>query len=81
MVRKLFHQDYTKLKRLCEQRNHLFEDPDFPATRDSLFYSADRSDANIEWKRPKVRKIVEKCEVCLLVQSGCCKFQYITIHK
>lgn len=44
---------YEELRQDCLQRGVLFEDPDFPATDSSLFYSQ-TVPVHIEWKRPKV---------------------------
>uniref|UniRef100_A0A8C2IW50 Calpain 9 n=1 Tax=Cyprinus carpio TaxID=7962 RepID=A0A8C2IW50_CYPCA len=40
-----------QLRQECLQKGKLFEDPDFPAVDDSLFYSQ-RVPVNFEWKRP-----------------------------
>lgn len=46
-------QKYHELKRQCIQQRRLFEDPEFPASDESLFYQkAPRG--KVEWKRPKV---------------------------
>uniref|UniRef100_A0A673K3U2 Calpain-9-like n=1 Tax=Sinocyclocheilus rhinocerous TaxID=307959 RepID=A0A673K3U2_9TELE len=42
---------FEQLRQECLQRGKLFEDPDFPAVDDSLFYSQ-RVPVNFEWKRP-----------------------------
>ncbi|XP_062992554.1 calpain-5-like [Elgaria multicarinata webbii] len=44
-------QRYQRLKRSCLQAQHLFEDPEFPATNASLFYHRDPPDG-VSWKRP-----------------------------
>ncbi|XP_077996689.1 calpain-1 catalytic subunit-like isoform X2 [Glandiceps talaboti] len=48
-----FHseQDYDKIKRECLAKGILWEDPDFPANDQSLFYSQKPPRA-FEWKRP-----------------------------
>uniref|UniRef100_A0A8C2Q9Y8 Calpain 9 n=1 Tax=Cyprinus carpio TaxID=7962 RepID=A0A8C2Q9Y8_CYPCA len=42
---------YEQLRLECLQKGKLFEDPDFPAIGDSLFFSQ-RVPVNFEWKRP-----------------------------
>ncbi|MBN3309318.1 CAN9 protein, partial [Amia calva] len=44
-------KSFEQLRRECLQRNVLFEDPDFPATGKSLYYSQ-QVPVNIVWKRP-----------------------------
>lgn len=46
-------QNYSALKRACLRRKVLFEDPTFPATDDSLYYTGTPGPA-VRWKRPKV---------------------------
>lgn len=46
-------QSFEQLRRECLQRGALFEDPDFPATSASLFYS-ERPQIPFVWKRPGV---------------------------
>lgn len=46
-------QNYSALKRGCLRRKVLFEDPNFPATDDSLYYK-DTPGTPVRWKRPKV---------------------------
>lgn len=43
---------YEQLRQECLRSGKLFEDPDFPAVDDSLFYSQ-KVPINFEWKRPK----------------------------
>ncbi|XP_040260997.1 calpain-6 [Bufo bufo] len=50
-VRKLKNQDYWQLKNECKKTGKLFEDPEFPAADESLFYSR-APPHRIEWKRP-----------------------------
>ena len=45
-------QDFYKIQQQCLESGNLFEDPEFPATNDSLFHSH-TSDARFEWLRPK----------------------------
>ncbi|XP_074458175.1 calpain-6 isoform X1 [Larus michahellis] len=45
-------QKYHELKRQCIQQRRLFEDPEFPASDESLFYQTAPS-RKAEWKRPK----------------------------
>ncbi|XP_061446378.1 calpain-5-like isoform X5 [Rhineura floridana] len=44
-------QRYKRLKRRCLKRRSVFEDPEFPATDESLFYRRDPPDG-VSWKRP-----------------------------
>ncbi|XP_044263644.1 calpain-A-like isoform X2 [Tribolium madens] len=44
-------QDFYELRDQCLQRGQLFEDPEFPPTDSSLFYSH-RPDRRFEWRRP-----------------------------
>lgn len=46
-------QNYSALKRACQRRKVLFEDPNFPATDDSLYYKGTPG-PTVRWKRPKV---------------------------
>ncbi|KAJ1197480.1 hypothetical protein NDU88_001338 [Pleurodeles waltl] len=45
-------QKYDELKQECAKQGRLFEDPEFPASDESLFYSKPPS-GRVEWKRPK----------------------------
>lgn len=57
-------KSFEQLRQECLQQGVLFEDPDFPATGSSLFYSQSVP-VNIEWKRPKVcRPNVLWREIC-----------------
>lgn len=54
MVYKNFkNQDFKSLKSQCASNGQLFEDPEFPASDKSLYYSKQPS-FKAEWKRPKV---------------------------
>ncbi|XP_078068066.1 calpain-5-like [Mustelus asterias] len=57
-------QQYSTLKSECLQHNRLFEDPHFPATSESLFYSKSPP-GPIEWRRPQ-----ELCESPKLFVNG-----------
>ena len=47
---------YDAIKARCIANKTLWEDPDFPATKESLFFKKPPSVwPNIKWKRPKVR--------------------------
>ncbi|KAM4546359.1 calpain-5-like [Fundulus diaphanus] len=46
------NQHYAELKKHCIQTKTLFEDPEFPATNSSLFYSRPPPGV-VQWKRPK----------------------------
>ena len=48
---------YAAIKARCLQNNTLWEDPDFPAVKDSIYFKTPPSAwPNIQWKRPKVRQ-------------------------
>ena len=47
--------NYHQLKRVCRERNLLFEDPDFPASSRSLFTHKKPHLAPMTWQRPHVR--------------------------
>ncbi|XP_073407780.1 calpain-5-like [Dendrobates tinctorius] len=52
MVVHFQDQHYDRIKNQCRQRSCLFEDPNFPASNQSLYYS--RSPPRVvEWKRPQ----------------------------
>ncbi|KAM9326348.1 calpain-6 [Gastrophryne carolinensis] len=51
IVRNFKNQSFQKLKTDCVKAGKLFEDPEFPASDESLFYSKP-STYQIEWKRP-----------------------------
>lgn len=52
-VKPYEEQNYSALKRACRRRKVLFEDPNFPATDDSLYYKGTPG-PGVRWKRPKV---------------------------
>lgn len=56
------HQNYHELKGQCIQQRRLFEDPEFPASDESLFYQS-APPRKVEWKRPKVidALLVRRC--------------------
>ncbi|KAK2817504.1 hypothetical protein Q5P01_025695 [Channa striata] len=45
-------KSFEQLRNECLRKGVLFEDPDFPATDSSLFFSQ-KPPVNIQWKRPK----------------------------
>ncbi|XP_036972322.1 calpain-9 [Acanthopagrus latus] len=57
-------KSFEQLRSECLQKGVLFEDPDFPATDSSLFFSQSVP-VNIEWKRPK-----ELCENPKFIVGG-----------
>ncbi|XP_060105774.1 calpain-6 [Heteronotia binoei] len=57
-------QKYRELKLQCIEQKKLFEDPEFPASDASLFYSGPPP-RKVEWKRPK-----ELCEDPRLFVNG-----------
>ncbi|GFO09471.1 calpain-5 [Plakobranchus ocellatus] len=50
-------QSYAKIKKDCLSKGILFEDPEFPASSKSLYFSKVVND--VTWMRPRVRSIVE----------------------
>jgi hypothetical protein len=47
---------YDAIRARCVQNGTLWEDPDFPAAKESLFFKTPPSGwPNIQWKRPRVR--------------------------
>ncbi|XP_063793380.1 calpain-6 isoform X2 [Pseudophryne corroboree] len=52
-VRNLKNQNFWQLKNECMKTGALYEDPEFPASEESLFYSKSPTE-QIEWKRPGV---------------------------
>lgn len=58
-------QKYHELKRQCIQQGRLFEDPEFPASDESLFYQR-APPKKVEWKRPKVKgtPLAMRCCLC-----------------
>lgn len=63
-VKPYENQQYSALKKECQQKKALFEDPLFPANDDSLFYKSQRLQG-VQWKRPK-----EICEDPRLFVDG-----------
>ncbi|KGL73760.1 Calpain-5 [Tinamus guttatus] len=63
-VRLFRDQKYKELKGQCIEHGRLFEDPDFPASDESLFYTT-APPRKVEWKRPK-----ELCEDPRLFVNG-----------
>ncbi|XP_042336332.1 calpain-6 [Sceloporus undulatus] len=63
-IKAFKNQEYQQLKQQCLQQRKLFEDPEFPASDKSLFYST-APPGRIEWKRPK-----ELCEDPHLFVNG-----------
>ncbi|KAM8975311.1 calpain-5 [Pelodytes ibericus] len=51
-ARTFGNQQYYELKKDCQKKKVLFEDPLFPPTNDSLFYKTQRVQG-VQWKRPK----------------------------
>lgn len=56
--------EYERIKRACQKRGELWEDPDFPATQASVFYHQ-TPPFQFTWKRPKVSSLI-KCPLALL---------------
>ncbi|KAF7237879.1 Calpain-5 [Varanus komodoensis] len=50
-VKPYENQHYSALKKECQRKKILFEDPLFPASDDSLFYKSRIQ--GVQWKRPK----------------------------
>ncbi|NXD07625.1 CAN5 protein, partial [Nothocercus nigrocapillus] len=63
-VRLFRDQKYEELKGQCIEHGQLFEDPEFPASDESLFYTR-APPRKVEWKRPK-----ELCEDPRLFVNG-----------
>lgn len=61
-------QKYHELKRQCIQQGQLFEDPEFPASDESLFYQKVPR-GKVEWKRPKVMSTHSPVMRCCLYCS------------
>ncbi|NXO91056.1 CAN5 protein, partial [Certhia brachydactyla] len=57
-------QKYHELKGQCLQQGRLFEDPEFPASDESLYYDS-AAKGKVEWKRPK-----DLCEEPHLLVDG-----------
>ncbi|XP_075448777.1 calpain-5 [Ascaphus truei] len=51
-VKTFGNQQYYALKKECQNKKVLFEDPSFPDNNDSLFYKSQRVQG-VQWKRPK----------------------------
>ncbi|XP_053561575.1 calpain-5 [Bombina bombina] len=51
-VKAFGNQQYYALKKECQKKKTLFEDPLFPPDNDSLFYKTQRVQG-VQWKRPK----------------------------
>ncbi|XP_060903155.1 calpain-5-like [Labrus mixtus] len=52
MVVSYVGQSFSALRKQCQQKGVLFEDPLFPTTDQSLFYQSNRI-GSVTWKRPK----------------------------
>nr|XP_032622890.1 calpain-6 [Chelonoidis abingdonii] len=63
-VKSFKDQKYHELKQQCIKQGRLFEDPEFPASDESLFYNR-YPPGRVEWKRPK-----ELCEDPHLFVNG-----------
>ncbi|XP_033865155.1 calpain-5 [Acipenser ruthenus] len=63
-VKPYENQQYAALKKECQQKKVLFEDPLFPAVDESLFYQGNPI-GRVHWKRPK-----ELCEDPHLFVNG-----------
>jgi len=47
------NKSFEEIRDECLRRKILFEDPEFPANNDSLFFQQ-QPPAKLEWKRPRV---------------------------
>ena len=65
---KLCDQDFEELRSACLESGELFEDPEFPADDQSLFFSKDPPFA-FEWKRAS-----EISDNPLLFEDGASRF-------
>lgn len=52
------NKSYDEICRECISKKLLFEDPEFPANDQALFFSQ-RPNVKFEWKRPHVSVFVE----------------------
>uniref|UniRef100_T1IN91 Calpain catalytic domain-containing protein n=1 Tax=Strigamia maritima TaxID=126957 RepID=T1IN91_STRMM len=50
---RLYDQNYADLKKQCQERGVLFDDPHFPPTDVSMFFSEKGYVGQVQWKRPK----------------------------
>ena len=69
---KTFTQDFYQLRRQCLVKGKLFEDPNFPAVRESIFFSGGGPKQKLEWKRPHVRGIFSSVRVWVLHYTFLC---------
>ncbi len=58
-----FRSTFSQIREQCLQSGQLFEDPEFPATDASVFYSQPRQ---FVWKRPSVSSICFQFPFCVL---------------
>ena len=60
---------FEEIRDECLRRKILFEDPEFPANNESLYFNNHMSRRKLEWKRPKVRR-----------KSSCEQIAIISLH-
>lgn len=61
---------FDAIKARCLQNGTLWEDPDFPAVKDSLFFKTPPSGwPNIQWKRPRVRNSLVLSLISVIVST------------
>jgi calpain, invertebrate len=58
-------QDFNKIRDDCLARGVLFEDPEFPCTDSSIFFSR-RPPKSFEWLRPSVISIIINFTYCFM---------------
>uniref|UniRef100_A0A671Q9N8 TAF5-like RNA polymerase II p300/CBP-associated factor-associated factor 65 kDa subunit 5L n=1 Tax=Sinocyclocheilus anshuiensis TaxID=1608454 RepID=A0A671Q9N8_9TELE len=71
---------FEQLRQECLQRGKLFEDPDFPAVDDSLFYSQ-RVPVNFEWKRPGFWQHNKWLDVVVDDRLPCVRSNLVFVHS
>ncbi|GFR64603.1 calpain-9 [Elysia marginata] len=54
-------QSYSRIKKDCVSKGVLFEDPEFPASSKSLYFS--KVDNDVVWMRPRFWRFGETVEV------------------
>uniref|UniRef100_A0A8C2IXE0 Calpain 9 n=1 Tax=Cyprinus carpio TaxID=7962 RepID=A0A8C2IXE0_CYPCA len=69
-----------QLRQECLQKGKLFEDPDFPAVDDSLFYSQ-RVPVNFEWKRPGFWQHNKWLDVVVDDRLPCVRNNLVFVHS
>uniref|UniRef100_A0A671L390 Calpain-9-like n=1 Tax=Sinocyclocheilus anshuiensis TaxID=1608454 RepID=A0A671L390_9TELE len=71
---------FEQLRLECLQKGKLFEDPDFPAVDDSLFFSQ-RVPVNFEWKRPGFWQHNKWMDVVVDDRLPCVRSNLVFVHS